>query len=172
MLGITLLVQTVVAQSIFAQDSTNTDPTNSLEIRISSSTVAEIQYSRKWWPALSTDVIIQTSMFGPSLGLTANPLPFAFIQGRVGYHMYDGGQVEDGPVWKPDLMYSYRVGLGIPSVNSKVYILISFGKLWVVDRNFCYTCGGFPPPGVIFTPKYRDEYEIYDMLSIGIGGNL
>ncbi len=156
---------------LYAQAQASQNPANSsIEFRIGASTGFEIQYSRRLLPVLTADILLQVFKTGPSVGLTIAPLPILFLQARVGYPLYSGGQAEDAPTWKPDLMYAYRAGLCVPSKDSKVFINLSYGKLWVVDRDFCYNCGGFPPPGVVVIPQYRDEYQIFDLVSIGVGG--
>ena len=169
-IGFVLSIGLGLYQSGLAQDSTGVvDPKNALEFRLSSGTAFEIQYSRKWWPFLSTDVMLQTTNLGPSVGLTFYPVSFFFVQGRVGYPMFED-HVEDAAPWDPDLMYAYRVGFGIPSMDERFYVQVSYGQLWVANWDYCYTCG-FIPPDVTFTPQYRDEIEMHHLISIGVGSN-
>jgi hypothetical protein len=158
---------------LWSQDQTKKDPSQSLEFRLANPTLLEAEYGWQVLPTLSADALIQTSRSGFSAGLTFAPILIAFLQLRIGYPVYAGLQLVDGPPqWRPDLMYGYRVGMALPGRNSRMYINISVGKLWVVDWDYCYTCGGFPPPGTVVKPITRDQYEIFDMFSVGIGGAL
>jgi hypothetical protein len=170
---LTILTYSSLIGFIYAQvpESTKTiHLDNVLEVRYGLEAI-DVEYRYAWFPFLSTDITLRALRGeGVSVGFSLYPLPFFSMQTCIGLPMYESIAV-DGPAFKPDYLYGLRIGVLVPvgPRNSPFMISISSGKLLVVDRDFCYNCGGFPPAGEqIPEPRYRNEIERIDLFALGL----
>lgn len=173
MLRLIGLVELLCLGFSFAQttEATIQEKLNAFEARLSSPSILELQYSRRWFSIASTDAAVQLGKTTFSLGVTLHPLQFLFVQGRIGLPAFRGEQALDGPLaYSPDVAYALRAGVMIRFRSSPLFVTLSGGTFWAVERNYCYTCGGFPPSSVMVVPKYRDETERHEIIALGFGG--
>ncbi len=167
--AVSLVMFGVPAES---QDSTGEMiPRSRLAVRLSSGTVGELQYSRFFVPFVSGDFAFQLSSKGPSLGLSVLPFDFLFGQARIGIPLFEGTTNPDGPPpFKPDYMVVIRGGFVFHVRNSRVFLELAAGRLLVIQKRYCETCGGFLPVGVVRSPEvYVTRQESLDLLSLGVG---
>ena len=143
---------------------------NRIIARLSSGTLAELQYSRFIVPPVSGDLDFQVLSTGPSVGLSVFPLAFLFGQARIGIPLFQEAASPDGPPpFDPDYMVVLRGGFLWHIRDSRVDIELAAGKVLVIQRDYCPTCGGFLPAGTP-PPAHISEtrQETIDLLSIGV----
>lgn len=143
---------------------------NRIGVRVSSGTVAEVQYSRFVVPSVSGDVDFQMEVTGPSAGISVYPLTFLFAQARIGIPLYSDAAAPDGPPpFDPDYMVIIRGGILIHIRNSPVLLEIAAGRVLAIQKDYCPTCGGFRTQGSqIPAQVFLTRQESIDVLSFGV----
>ena len=145
------------------------EPANRIAVRVSSGTIAEVQYSRFLFPFVSGDVDFQMEVTGPSAGLSVYPFTFLFAQARIGIPLYSDAAAPDGPPpFDPDYMIILRGGILIHIRNSPVFLELAAGRILAIQKDYCPTCGGFITQGV--QPRAQvsvTRQESTDVLSFG-----
>ncbi len=145
-------------------------PANRITARVSSGTVAEVQYSRFVFPSVSGDVDFQMKVAGPSAGVSVYPLTFLFAQARIGIPLYSDAAAPDGPApFDPDYMVIIRGGILIHIRISPVFLEFAAGRILAIQKDYCPTCGGLlsqgsPTPAQVFVTRQ----ESTDVLSFGV----
>jgi hypothetical protein len=142
---------------------------NALELRTGYEPVIEWQYRRNWLAWFSTDATFQSHPAGPSLGVSFYPFSFWFLEGRLGVPVNARSGAVDGPVFDPDFFYEVLGGILFGIRNTPVYVSVSTGAGWIVDTEYCETCGGFVPSGTTVRPSYRKRVDSYDVFTVGLG---
>ncbi len=134
---------------------------------------ATLEFRHSWLTFLSTDLFVSSnSMKGAGIGVSVDPVPVLSVQAIVGYPPYTDAVV-DGPVFDPEYNYGFRGAFLIPLdlVQSRLYVSLSGGKVWVVDKNY-NPSGGFPPARTddVVTPSTtQKEIRTLEFFEIGLG---
>jgi hypothetical protein len=134
---------------------------------------ATFEFRHSWFPFLSTDLYVSTNgMRGGGIGVSLDPFPVLSIQGMVGYPTY-ADAVVDAPTFDPEYNYGARGAFLIPMnlLHSRLYVSLSYGKIWVVDKNY-NSSGGFPPAhtdDVVIPPTVGKEIRTLEFFELGLG---
>ena len=134
---------------------------------------ATFEFRHSWLTFLSTDLFVSSnSMRGAGIGVSVDPVPVLSFQAILGYPPYMDAIV-DGPVFDPEYNYGFRGAFLIPLdlVQSRLYVSLSAGKVWVVDKNYDPS-GGFPPArtdDVVVPTTTRKETRTLEFFEIGLG---
>ncbi len=131
------------------------------------------EYRHSWLQYLSTDLFVSTNgMRGAGIGLSVDPFPVISIQAVLGYPPYTDAVV-DGPVFKPEYNYGFRGAFLIPLdlVQSRLYVSLSGGKVWVVDKNYDPNAGLMPPrtSDEVIPSAVRKEVRTLEFFELGLG---
>jgi hypothetical protein len=152
--------------------SDSTDRLNRIEVRYGEEG-GTFEYRHSWIQMLSTDLYLSTNMMrGIGAGISFDPISFLSFQGSFGYPV-GTDKTTDGPVFDPEYTYGVRGAVLIPLklLQSRLYVSLSSGKVWIVDKN--YSSGGelLPPysSDVVVPVATGKETRTMEFFEIGLG---
>lgn len=134
---------------------------------------ATFEFRHSWLPFLSSDLFISSNgRRGAGFGISVDPIPVISVQGVLGYPPYRDAVV-DGPVFDPEYNYGFRGAFLVPLnlAHSRLYISLSAGKVWVVDKNYNPRSGFLPvpPSDEIIPASTRKEVRTLEFFELGLG---
>ena len=129
------------------------------------------EYRYQLLPFLGADAVLSESHPGIAAGLTVNPVSFVFFQGVIGKPWFKEEPAADGPPgFSPNYTYGWRVGVHFPidPGANRFYVVLSAGRMTLVQTKYQYSGGGFivGPP---IPPEYRKEIRYEDVFAVSLG---
>jgi hypothetical protein len=152
--------------------SDSTDRLNRIEVRYGEEG-GTFEYRHSWIPMLSTDLYLSTNVLrGIGAGISFDPISLLSFQGSFGFPV-GSDQPTDGPVFDPEYTYGVRGAVLIPLnlLQSRLYVSLSGGKVWIVDKNYSAGGGLLPPYGndVVVPVTASKETRTMEFFEIGLG---
>jgi len=173
-----MIAEAVLGMSSLAQDSASTHPAhkrfgverNAIEVR-SMSDDLELEYRHGWFGFFSTELFARAGQESREAGIGTSMylLHVFFAQGAVGLGEKQYSVTDVAP-FSADYILRARCGMLLPLgrfLEAPVYLSLSGGKTWFVQRDYCVNCGYMvrnPGP-----PRYEKFMLEEDRLQLGFG---